>query len=271
MRRGNVSPNQTDPLPWILATLCASAPHGKHHASTPAGVAKRQTRVAQNHVRATSCRFKSDLRHSHSAAPPQRGRLLAYVVGVALGDGNLSNPNGRVTRLRVTCDARYPRLAQKIARAVRTLLPRNRVAFVAKRGQCYDISCYSNHWEPLLGWRVGQGTKISQGVSIPCWIKERHEYAVACLRGLLETDGSMYVDRGYPMVMFVNACEPLARDVAQLMTSLDFAPRTSVIASKRPRPVFHVRLSKHVADFLQLVRPMKGARAGAFPGGSRVP
>lgn len=163
------------------------------------------------------------------------------------------------------------RLAQKIARAVRTLLPRNRVAFVAKRGQCYDISCYSNHWEPLLGWRVGQGTKISQGVSIPCWIKERHEYAVACLRGLLETDGSMYVDRGYPMVMFVNACEPLARDVAQLMTSLDFAPRTSVIASKRPRPVFHVRLSKHVADFLQLVRPMKGARAGAFPGGSRVP
>jgi len=65
--------------------------------------------------------------------------LLAYVVGVALGDGNLSNPNGRATRLRITCDAKYPRLARKIARS-------------------------------LLGWRVGHRSKIAQRVTVPSWI-----------------------------------------------------------------------------------------------------
>jgi hypothetical protein len=175
----------------------------------------------------------------------------------------LTNPNGGATRLRVTCDARYPRLARKIARAVRTLLPRNRVAFVTKRSRCYDVSCYSNHWETLLGWRVGHGTKISQRVSIPARIKERPDYAGACLRGLLETDGSVYVDRGYLMVMFVNACEPLARDVSEVMTTIGFAPRTYVMDTNRPRPVYHVRLSKRVEDFLHLVRPMKGARSTA--------
>ena len=34
--------------------------------------------------------------------------LQAYVIGLALGDGNLSNPNGKATRLRITCDKKYP-------------------------------------------------------------------------------------------------------------------------------------------------------------------
>lgn len=130
-----------------------------------AGVAKWQTRGTQNPVGATSCRFKSDLRHSFSAVP-SRGRLLAYVVGIALGDGNLSNPNGRATRLRVTCDLQYPHLARRITRCLRALLPDNRVGSVRKRSRCIDISCYSNHWEQLLGWRVDRGSKITQGVSI---------------------------------------------------------------------------------------------------------
>jgi len=35
-------------------------------------------------------------------------KLHAYIVGLALGDGNLSNPNGRAVRLRITCDKKYP-------------------------------------------------------------------------------------------------------------------------------------------------------------------
>jgi hypothetical protein len=34
--------------------------------------------------------------------------LHAYVLGLAIGDGNLSNPNGRAVRLRITCDTKYP-------------------------------------------------------------------------------------------------------------------------------------------------------------------
>ena len=47
-------------------------------------------------------------------ADPQ---LQAYVVGVAIGDGNLSNPNGRAVRLRITCDKKYPALIARIRAA----------------------------------------------------------------------------------------------------------------------------------------------------------
>lgn len=126
-----------------------------------------------------------------------------------------------------------------------------------KRSRCIDISCYSNHWEQLLGWRVDRGSKITQGVSIPTWIKERKEYVVPCLRGLFETDGSIYVDRGYPMAMFANACEPLAHDVAEALTTLGFRPRIYRVDKNRRRAIYRVRLSRNVPEFVTLVRPRK--------------
>ena len=137
------------------------------------------------------------------------------MVGIALGDGNLSNPNGRATRLRVTCDLRYPQPARSY------------------------------------------GSKIAQCVTIPAWIKEQDDYLIACLRGLFETDGSVYVDRGYPMAMFVNACEPLALDVGAALTRLGFRPRTYRVERGRRRPIYHVRLSRDVAAFVALIRPGK--------------
>ncbi len=151
-------------------------------------------------------------------------QLLAYVIGLALGDGNLSNPNGRATRLRITCHTKYSKLIGKITRSLQVLLPDNKVSIVQRSKNCIDISCYSNHWEGILGWHVGMGSKIDQSVSVPAWIKEKDEYKVNCLRGLLETDGAIYVDRGYPMVMFSSAIPQLARDVYDMTLSLNFAP-----------------------------------------------
>ena len=39
---------------------------------------------------------------------------LAYIIGVAIGDGNLSNPNGRAVRLRVTCDTKYEFIIKQV-------------------------------------------------------------------------------------------------------------------------------------------------------------
>jgi hypothetical protein len=56
--------------------------------------------------------------------------LQAYVIGLAIGDGNLSNPNGHAVRLRITCDTKYPELITKIRDALQRLLPNNRVTLV---------------------------------------------------------------------------------------------------------------------------------------------
>jgi len=37
------------------------------------------------------------------------------------------------------------------------------------------------------------GNKVKQSVDIPSWILSKNEFAIACLRGLMDTDGSCYM------------------------------------------------------------------------------
>ncbi|MBI1957054.1 MAG: LAGLIDADG family homing endonuclease [Candidatus Niyogibacteria bacterium] len=178
--------------------------------------------------------------------------MLAYVVGVALGDGNLSNPNGRATRLRITCNLRYKKLLKRIKTSIQKLLPYNRVSIV-KRARTYaDISCYSNRWEEWLGWKAKNGPKYKQRISIPGWIKNDRVLLIQCLRGLLETDGSLYRDRGYIMVGFVTIIPALAKDMMDGIQKLGFyAHGYKVNTAKNPR--YNIRLSKNVQNFIRLI------------------
>jgi hypothetical protein len=47
-------------------------------------------------------------------------KSLAYIIGVALGDGNLSK-NGGTTRLRVTCDNKYPKIITEITKHLKNI------------------------------------------------------------------------------------------------------------------------------------------------------
>ncbi len=185
--------------------------------------------------------------------------LQAYIIGIALGDGNLSNPSGRGVRLRISCDTKYPKLIQKIKNSLRLLLPNNSVSVYKKKVSCVDISCYSNYWPLLLGWKL-LGSKYRQSVNVPDWIKKSKKYSVYCLRGLIETDGSIYLDRGYKMVMFVSIISDLAQSFADMASNLGFIPRVYSLNPKtkfNSKRLYHVRISKNVDNFLKLVKPEK--------------
>jgi DNA-binding transcriptional regulator WhiA len=185
--------------------------------------------------------------------------LQSYIVGLALGDGNLSNPNGRATRLRITCDKKYPHLAKRIAKSLRSLLPQNKISIVDRKENCIDISVYSNHLEKLLGWKSGEGSKFAQKVSVPRWIKENKEYKINCLKGLIETDGSIYFDRGYKTIMFSTVIPELANDVLEIMNSLEFKPKIYKIKrnSSNQKIIYNIKLSKNVSEFLSTINPEK--------------
>ena len=183
--------------------------------------------------------------------------MLAYIIGIALGDGNLSNPNGRAVRLRITCDTRYPLLIKKIVTALQKLFPNNKVSLVKGGKKSYlNISCYSNQWESLLGWKAKQGNKCVQNVSIPEWIKQNKKFSINCLRGLIETDGSIYQDRTYTMLNFVTVIPRLAEDVLTIMTQLGFVPHLYNVTTQH-RLKYTVRLSKKVPEFIKLVNCIK--------------
>lgn len=183
--------------------------------------------------------------------------LRAYIIGLAIGDGNLSNPNNRATRLRITCDKKYPKLMGRIAESFQKLLPKNKIGFVDRKG-CVDISVYSNYLENLLGWRVGYGSKAYQKVTVPKWILEgKKSYKIKCLRGLIETDGSIYIDRKYKMVIFSTIIPELARDVYNMIISLGFKPHIYKINrgvhKNNTYLKYQVRLSLCVDNFLKIL------------------
>jgi len=189
--------------------------------------------------------------------------LLSYIIGLSIGDGNLSNPNKRAVRLRITCDNKYPLLKQKIINNLESLLPDNKVSTIKRKGNCCDISVFSNHLEKVLGWKAKKGSKFSQKVTIPNWIKSKKDYKINCLRGLIETDGCIYNDRGYIMVMFSTIIPKLANDVYKMINSLGFKSHIYKIKGKKnpwrlnKKTIYRIRLSKNVSDFLDIVQPEK--------------
>ncbi len=158
----------------------------------PRGAAKAEVVRKSAAVKSVSVRLRprapsSALAVRHRASPLHPDcELHAYVIGVAIGDGNLSNPNGRAVRLRITCDTKYPLLIAKIRSALERLLPRTKVTVVACRQKCVSVSVYSNQLEALLGWRALGGSKRRQNVLVPEWICGDRALSIHCLRGLIE-------------------------------------------------------------------------------------
>ncbi len=184
---------------------------------------------------------------------------LAYIIGVALGDGNLSNPNGRATRLRVTCDAKYPILAQCIVSSLQVIFPQNKVSIVytPKKITYFNISVYSNKLNEYMPWKVGCGSKLAQHARVPTWIRTHKRYSKLCLRGLFQTDGSIYKDRGYLMINFTNHIKELIDDVLQILELNGFQPTLSKTPSKSGGYKYCIRITRDSDKLLQTLKLSK--------------
>ena len=186
----------------------------------------------------------------------RKKRELAYVIGLAIGDGNLSNSNNRAVRLRITCDNKYPKLLNRICKILQKIMPLNKVSIVVRNQGCCDVSCYSNQWEELLGWKAKGGPKHLQKVRIPKWIMDSEKFSIQCLRGLIETDGSIYFDRKYKMVNFVTIIPELVNDVIMIIKRLGFDANLYIIKTKSADK-YTIRLSKRTDEFIKILKLLK--------------
>ena len=100
-------------------------------------------------------------------------------------------------------------------------------------------------------------------MSTPEWIFESKDYKKHYLKGLIETDGSVYYDRGYPMVMITTIIHGLSMEIKDIIDSLGFQSHIYEIDGRKNRYSYnkqieyHIRLSKNVQEFLNLVKPNK--------------
>lgn len=100
-----------------------------------------------------------------------------------------------------------------------------------------------------MGWQALSGSKYNQKVGVPDWIKTDKKYISACLLGLLQTDGSIYFDRGYIMVNFVSIIPTLAQDTILLIKELGYQPKIYKIPTAH-KTRYNIRLSQNVQSFI---------------------
>ena len=114
---------------------------------------------------------------------------LAEFIGIMLGDGGLSNYQLNIT-LNSQTDKEYlsyvEGLIEKLFRIQSTVLFRKNE--IAARIVASGI----NLVELLKRYGLKVGDKVRQSVDVPAWVLRENEFAVVCLRGLMDTDGSCY-------------------------------------------------------------------------------
>jgi len=179
-------------------------------------------------------------------------KSLSYIVGVALGDGNLSNSNKRAVRLRVTCDNKYPKIIKEIVKHLRIILPDNKVSLVDRKTST-DVSCYSNKLEGLLGWKALEGSKEKQKVTVPDWIISNDIYTKECLRGLFQTDGSIYMDRKYLYTNFTSIIPTLINKVKIMIENIGFKPKIKKTLQFNNKTKYVIRMSKDTQKFMKSI------------------
>jgi hypothetical protein len=141
----------------------------------------------------------------------------SYLLGLYLGDGNISTMRRGVFRLRITCCNAYPHLMDLCQQALEAVLPGNRVGRQLRTG-CTDVMAYSKHW-PCLFPQHGPGMKHTRRITLTDWqVAIVREHPKEFLGGLVHSDGCRSINsiRGrngtryaYPRYEFANVSEDI--------------------------------------------------------------
>jgi hypothetical protein len=133
-----------------------------------------------------------------------------YLLGMYLGDGCLSaHPRG-VYKLRISLDARYPGIADDCERAIREVMPTNRIGRVGYK-TWHELFVYSKHW-PCLFPQHGPGRKHEREIVLTDWQRRLvARWPALLLRGLIHSDGCRFQNTGrgwsHPRYSFANNSE----------------------------------------------------------------
>lgn len=113
----------------------------------------------------------------------------AYLLGLYLGDGHIiQNRAMRSPSLSITCAEAHPGLMDECEKAMRSVLPRNSVCRVRRKG-CREVKMYSMHLWCLFP-QHGPGKKHDRRIALEPWQQDIVDARPwEFIRGLIHSDG----------------------------------------------------------------------------------
>jgi hypothetical protein len=165
----------------------------------------------------------------------------AYLLGLYLGDGCLSQHPRRVYRLRIGLDARYPKIISACAAAIIVVRGRAPVGRIERTG-CVEVNAWWKHWVCLFP-QHGLGRKHKRSIELQPWQQRvAAEHPGRLLRGLIHSDGCRVLNRvngtDYVRYLFSNKSDDIRRIFCVACADLGLSwthPRWDTISIARRR------------------------------------
>lgn len=162
---------------------------------------------------------------------PKKSARLAEFVGIVLGDGGISKRQITIT-LNNKSDKEYAKFVIKLIKKLFGVAP----GIYKDNQNSVDNIVVSrtklvNFCTDELGLKIGN--KVRQQVNIPNWIKKNKNFKIACVRGLIDTDGSLIIHKykssgkyySYKKIGFTNRSLPLLKSVSIILFDLKIKNR----------------------------------------------
>jgi hypothetical protein len=131
--------------------------------------------------------------HRKQIIIPQDSIELAEFFGIMIGDGGINNDWQINISLNSISDRNYADYVSMLGIKLFGIKPAIRIR---KESQVIIVSFASiNLIEALMQKGILKGNKLKQNLNIPDWIMQSSDYKIACVRGLVDTDGGLYLHR----------------------------------------------------------------------------
>lgn len=161
---------------------------------------------------------------------PLRNEMLAEFVGIMLGDGGIYE-NKNVSQIRITGNSEKEMnyfvnflkpIVENLFGFSPTITLRKSERTIVLRINSVEVTKF------LISCGIISGNKVKNQIGVPMWIKSEKSLMKSCLRGLIDTDGSIYrMKPQWPnlfQLSFKNNSKRLLQDVRDIFVALGFHP-----------------------------------------------
>jgi len=183
-----------------------------------------------------------------------------------LGDGELAPIQATIT-LNSRADLKYSKFVADLGKRLLGERPR-----IYKRKDYNALILYYNgrflvNFLVKIGLKIGN--KVRQQIDAPAWIKNFLPYKIACLRGIMDTDGEIFLHKYkvndkkyfYRKVCFVNRSIPLLNFVKNTLKELGFNPKLiNNVANKRVWLYNSVEVANYLKKLEQIILDLESRR-----------
>lgn len=163
---------------------------------------------------------------------PARSLTFAEFIGIMMGDGGISKRQITITLHHID-DLLYSRFVARLMKKLFGIMPS--IYHDAQDSVNNLVISRSGLVQYLHTLGLPIGNKVKQRFDMPSWIKRNRRFRIACVRGLVDTDGSVFTHRykvngkwySYKKLSFASSSPPLRKTVFDILKEVGLHPRFS--------------------------------------------